>query len=76
MPPRRQQDLPVESSWRLVEGGENDSFDTSILPDLEEDEGFISTDPSQIPSQSFSIGGSQESHHSVQDFMNKADDER
>ncbi|GJC85050.1 hypothetical protein ColLi_07888 [Colletotrichum liriopes] len=76
MPPRRQQDLPVESSWRLVEGGENDSFDTSILPDLEEDEGFLSTDPSQIPSQSFSIGGSQESHHSVQDFMNKADDER
>ncbi|KAK1974014.1 hypothetical protein LZ30DRAFT_741762 [Colletotrichum cereale] len=76
MPPRRQQDLPVESSWRLVEGGENDSFDTSILPGLEEDEGFLSTDPSQIPSQSFSIGGSQESHHSVQDFMNKADDER
>ncbi|KZL83259.1 hypothetical protein CI238_07829 [Colletotrichum incanum] len=76
MPSRRQQDLPVESSWRLVEGGENDSFDTSILPDLEEDEGFLSTDPSQIPSQSFSIGGSQESHHSVQDFMNKADDER
>ncbi|WYZ44281.1 hypothetical protein EsH8_VII_000717 [Colletotrichum jinshuiense] len=77
MPSRRQQDLPVESSWRLVEGGENDSFDTSILPDLEEeDDGFFSTDPSQIPSQSFSIGGSQESHHSVQDFMNKADDER
>ncbi|KAK1970597.1 hypothetical protein LY78DRAFT_666700 [Colletotrichum sublineola] len=76
MPPQRQQDLPVESSWRLVEGGENDSFDTSILPDLEEDEGFLSTDPSQIPSQSFSVSGSQESHHSVQDFMNKADDER
>ncbi|KAK2046849.1 hypothetical protein LZ31DRAFT_178143 [Colletotrichum somersetense] len=76
MPPRRQQNLPVESSWRLVEGGENDSFDTSILPDLEEDDGFLSTDPSQIPSQSFSISGSQESHHSVQDFMNKADDER
>ncbi|OLN82868.1 hypothetical protein CCHL11_08411 [Colletotrichum chlorophyti] len=76
MPPRRQQELPVESSWRLVEGGENDSFDTSILPDLEEDDGFISTDPSQIPSQSFSFRGSQESHHSIQDFMNKADDER
>ncbi|KAK2003871.1 hypothetical protein LX36DRAFT_565413 [Colletotrichum falcatum] len=76
MPLRRQQDLPVESSWRLVEGGENDSFDTSILHDLEEDEGFLSTDPSQIPSQSFSINSSQESRHSVQDFMNKADDER
>ncbi|KAF6833391.1 hypothetical protein CPLU01_05585 [Colletotrichum plurivorum] len=76
MPSRREPELPVESSWRLVEGGENDSFDTSILPDLEEDDGFLSTDPSQLPSQSFSIGGSQESHHSVQDFMNKADDER
>ncbi|KAK1635964.1 hypothetical protein BDP81DRAFT_461346 [Colletotrichum phormii] len=65
MTARRQQDLPVESSWRLVEGGENDSFDTSILNDLEEDDGFL-TEPSQIPSQSFSIG----------DFMNKADDER
>ncbi|KAF9875844.1 hypothetical protein CkaCkLH20_06776 [Colletotrichum karsti] len=78
--PRREQELPVESSWRLVEGGENDSFDTSILNDLDEDESFHSTDPSQLPSQlpsqSFSIGGSQESHHSVQDFMNKADDER
>ncbi|TDZ66102.1 hypothetical protein CTRI78_v003271 [Colletotrichum trifolii] len=76
MPSRREQELPVESSWRLVEGGENDSFDTSILPDFEEDDGVPSTDPSQLPSQSFSIGGSQESHHSVQDFMNKADDER
>ncbi|KAI3530659.1 uncharacterized protein CCOS01_06785 [Colletotrichum costaricense] len=75
MPAHRQQDLPVESSWRLVEGGENDSFDTSILNDMEEDDSFL-TEPSQMPSQSFSIGGSQESHHSVQDFMNKADDER
>ncbi|KAL0935289.1 uncharacterized protein CTRU02_209880 [Colletotrichum truncatum] len=76
MPSRREQELPVESSWRLVEGGENDSFDTSILPDFDEEDGILSTDPSQLPSQSFSIGGSQESHHSVQDFMNKADDER
>ncbi|KAI8202540.1 hypothetical protein K4K52_006412 [Colletotrichum sp. SAR 10_76] len=76
MPSRREQELPVESSWRLIEGGENDSFDTSILNDLEDDDGFQSTDPSQLPSQSFSFGASQESHHSVQDFMNKADDER
>ena len=56
----RKRGMYVESSWRMVEGGENDSFDTSILHD---DDDFIissGSDPSQLTgSQPFSIGGSQ-----------------
>lgn len=64
--PARKQHIPIESSWRVVEGGENDSFDTSILQDEEDDELIISTDPSQLSptqlsgSQPFSVGGSQD----------------
>ncbi|SPO02237.1 uncharacterized protein DNG_04910 [Cephalotrichum gorgonifer] len=71
----RRQDLPVESSWRMVEGGENDSFDTSIVHD---DEGggsdpFLSP-PSQLSSGGLmSVGGSQDS---LGDFVSRADDER
>ncbi|KAL1836713.1 hypothetical protein VTJ49DRAFT_4739 [Mycothermus thermophilus] len=46
-----------ESSWRMVEGGENDSFDTSILHD--EEEFIVSSGSQPTGSQSFSIGDSQ-----------------
>jgi hypothetical protein len=55
----------------MVEG-ENDSFDTSIVPDHDE-EVFMSSNPSQVSSQGgFSMG----SQDSIKDFMNKADDEQ
>ncbi|KAM0335278.1 hypothetical protein ACHAQA_000323 [Verticillium albo-atrum] len=73
----REQELPVESSWRMVEGGENDSFDTSIVPELDfEDDIPLSSGPSHLSSQgNFSLG-SQDSNHSISDFVDRADDER
>jgi len=73
-----------ESSWRMVEGGENDSFDTSILHD---DDDFVissGTDPSSQPgvgSQSFSIGGSQpwsiggSQDDNIENFLEKAEED-
>ncbi|KAK3330121.1 hypothetical protein B0H66DRAFT_542847 [Apodospora peruviana] len=79
----RKREMHVSSSWRMVEGGENDSFDTSILPDVDEDELIISSgsDPSQLSgsqpfslgggSQPFSISGSQDDN--IEDFLSKAE---
>ena len=70
--PKKRPDIPVEGSWRMVEGGENDSFDTSVVHDDDQDP-FISQ-PSQLSSGGqLSIGGSQDS---IGDFMSRADDER
>lgn len=87
----RRQHVPVETSWRMVEG-EHESFDTSVLPDEllldDEDNNVLSSGPSQLSnlsqlsqlsSQSNSngdwrIGGSQD-NSTVQDFINRADDE-
>ncbi|AEO65934.1 uncharacterized protein THITE_2113579 [Thermothielavioides terrestris NRRL 8126] len=76
-------DFQPESSWRMVEGGENDSFDTSILHD--DDEEFIissGSDPSQpAGSQPFSIGGSQpwsiggSQDESIENFLNNAEED-
>ncbi|KAK5663719.1 hypothetical protein OQA88_4150 [Cercophora sp. LCS_1] len=78
----RQREFNVESSWRIVEGGENDSFDASILHDDESVGGVSSSDPSQLTgsqpfsfggSQPFSIGGSQE--ESLENFLHKAEND-
>ncbi|KAM7209373.1 hypothetical protein V8F20_000423 [Naviculisporaceae sp. PSN 640] len=78
----RKREMTVSSSWRMVEGGENDSFDTSVLPD---DEDFIissGSDPSQFTSsqplsfggsQPFSINGSQDDN--IEDFLRKAEND-
>ncbi|KAL2270033.1 hypothetical protein VTJ83DRAFT_2217 [Remersonia thermophila] len=50
-------DYHPESSWRMVEGSENDSFDTSIVHD--EEEFLVSTGSQPVGSQSFSAGDSQ-----------------
>lgn len=66
----------------MVEGGENDSFDTSVLRD--DDELLISSgsDPSQFTgsqpfsfggSQPFSIGGSQDDN--IENFLSKAEND-
>ncbi|GAB1311039.1 Alpha beta hydrolase fold-5 protein [Madurella fahalii] len=78
----KKRDFQPESSWRMVEGGENDSFDTSIIHD---DEEFIisSSDPlsQQYGSQPFSIGGSQpfsiggSQDDSIESFLSKAEND-
>ena len=77
----RKQHVPVEGSWRMVEGGENDSFDTSIVRDDDEEELIISSgsEPSQLTSsQPFSIGGSQplsiagSQDDNIENFLTKA----
>ncbi|KAI7777682.1 hypothetical protein LA080_003175 [Diaporthe eres] len=83
----RRQEIPVESSWRMVEG-ENDSFDASIVADeYLDDDTPLSTGPSQLSNLSqlsqlssqsrgnWHIGSSQDDS-TIQDFISKADDER
>lgn len=78
----RKRELHVESSWRMVEGGENDSFDTSILHDDDDLAISSASDPSQLSgsqplsfreSQPFSISGSQD--ESLQTFRDKAEED-
>ncbi|KAI5864882.1 hypothetical protein GGS23DRAFT_562247 [Durotheca rogersii] len=67
--------IPVESSWRMVEGGENDSFDTSIVQDPLDDDFLLSSQSQQTqPSQS-SQGLGFGSQDSISDFVDKADDD-
>jgi hypothetical protein len=86
-PRSRRQGVPVESSWRMVEG-ENDSFDASIVADeFLDDDTPLSTGPSQLSNLSqlsqlssqsrgnWNIGSSQDDS-TIQDFISKADDER
>lgn len=79
-PETRDSELPVDSSWRMVEGGENDSFDTSIVPDIHLDADLpvsFSSGPSQLSSQApLSSFDSQASSHSISDFVHRPDDER
>ncbi|KAH7256430.1 hypothetical protein BKA59DRAFT_388818 [Fusarium tricinctum] len=70
----RRRELRPEDSWRFVEG-ENDSFDTSILPSL--GESSPPTSSGNIPSQPFSQGNiSFGSQDSIRDFGADPDDEQ
>ncbi len=76
----RRREIPVEESWRMVDG-ENDSFDTSILPSVADDDVLIplsSEQPSsgfasQFSSQSQPQGSSQDS---IRDFAKHQSDEQ
>jgi hypothetical protein len=71
----RQANVPVDSSWRMVEDGENDSFDTSIVHGPFEEEVPSSSGPSQqwsSSSQALSLG----SQDSIRDFVKNADEDR
>jgi hypothetical protein len=58
----------------MVEGSENDSFDTSIVQDPYEDDIFLSSGPSQLSSSSQGLSlGSQDS---IRDFANNADEDQ
>lgn len=79
----RRQEVPTETSWRMVEG-EHDSFDTSLVLD---DDIISSGRPSELSNLSqlselsfqssgdWNIGGSQD-NSTIQDFISKANDER
>lgn len=69
----RKANLPIDSSWRMVEG-ENDSFDTTVIRNSQNsfDDDFMSSGPSQLTSSS-QVPASQDS---IRDFADKADDER
>ncbi|KAI0008674.1 hypothetical protein F4779DRAFT_585726 [Xylariaceae sp. FL0662B] len=69
----RKSEIPVDSSWRMVEG-ENDSLDTTVVHDPIEDDFIVSSGQSQqsASSQGLSFG----SQDSIHDFVNKADDDQ
>ncbi|ORY57216.1 uncharacterized protein BCR38DRAFT_449934 [Pseudomassariella vexata] len=69
----RQTKMAVEDSWRMVEEGENDSFDTSIVQGPYEDDLIPSSGPSQLSS---SQGYNTASQDSIHDFVNNADDDQ
>ncbi|KAI0108988.1 hypothetical protein GGR51DRAFT_513970 [Nemania sp. FL0031] len=68
----RRSSVPVESSWRMVEEGENDSFDTTIIRDTFEDDFFMSSGQSQLTSSS----QEQASQDSIRDFADNADEDQ
>ncbi|KAJ8132172.1 hypothetical protein O1611_g1452 [Lasiodiplodia mahajangana] len=64
--------MPVEGSWRMVEEGENDSFDTTIIRDAFEDDFVMSSEQSQLTSSS----QEQASQDSIRDFADNADEDQ
>ncbi|KAI0847131.1 hypothetical protein F5Y00DRAFT_242380 [Daldinia vernicosa] len=78
----RRSNLSVEDSWRMVDGGENDSFDTTIIQDPFENENdpIIFSSQSQPSQQSQLTSSSQAqsfaSQDSIRDFANNADEDR
>lgn len=71
----RRSNLSVEDSWRMVEGGDNDSFDTAIVQDPFEGDAVVFSSQSQqsqpYSSQDLSTG----SQDSIHDFYNRADED-
>ncbi|KAI0454918.1 hypothetical protein F5B21DRAFT_224103 [Xylaria acuta] len=68
----RRSNIPVEGSWRMVEEGENDSFDTTILRDAFEDDFVMSSQQSQLTSSSQNTA----SQDSIRDFADNADEDQ
>ncbi|KAH8159445.1 hypothetical protein CIB48_g8805 [Xylaria polymorpha] len=68
----RRSNIPVESSWRMVEEGENESFDTTILRDTFEDDFVMSSQQSQLTSSSPDMA----SQDSIRDFADNADEDQ
>ncbi|KAI2469761.1 hypothetical protein F4781DRAFT_392879 [Annulohypoxylon bovei var. microspora] len=69
---RKSNKLSVEDSWRMVEGGDNDSFDTAIVQDPFEGDALVfSSQSQQYSSQDLSVG----SQDSIHDFYDRADED-
>ncbi|KAK6949327.1 hypothetical protein Daesc_009402 [Daldinia eschscholtzii] len=72
----RKGNLSVEDSWRMVDGGENDSFDTTIIQDPFDGEPIIfSSQSQQSQLTSSSQAQSVASQDSIRDFANNADED-
>ncbi|KAJ3572792.1 hypothetical protein NPX13_g4926 [Xylaria arbuscula] len=68
---RRSNNIPVEGSWRMVEG-EHDSFDTSIVQDaFDENNWVMSSGQSQQTTSSQDLA----SQESIRDFADRADED-
>ncbi|KAI1807098.1 hypothetical protein F4811DRAFT_508252 [Daldinia bambusicola] len=71
--------LSVEDSWRMVDGSENDSFDTTVIQDPFDGEPIIFSSQSQQSQQSQLTSSSQAqsvaSQDSIRDFANNADED-
>ncbi|KAI0193521.1 hypothetical protein F4808DRAFT_442087 [Astrocystis sublimbata] len=68
--------IPVDGSWRMVEG-ENDSFDTTILQDsFEDDFTTQSSQQSQFTQSSHQSSQAMSSQDSIRDFAEKADEDQ
>ncbi|KAI0809997.1 hypothetical protein GGR55DRAFT_647584 [Xylaria sp. FL0064] len=67
----RRSNIPVEGSWRMVEG-ENDSFDTTLVQDNFEDNFVMSSGQSQLTSSSQDLA----SQESIRDFADRADEDQ
>ncbi|GAO15246.1 hypothetical protein UVI_02006650 [Ustilaginoidea virens] len=86
-PPQHAGSMPVDSSWRLVDG-EHDSFDTTILPSVDGQGDHVPAPlssgqpssglPSQLSSQGNnpSLGSASASQDSIRDFVKHQDDEQ
>ncbi|KAI0400809.1 hypothetical protein F4802DRAFT_583640 [Xylaria palmicola] len=68
----RRSNMPVEGSWRMVEEGENDSFDTTIIRDAFDDDFVMSSGQSQLTSSSQGFA----SQDSIRDFADNADEDQ
>ncbi|TGJ88271.1 hypothetical protein E0Z10_g445 [Xylaria hypoxylon] len=68
----RRSNMPVEGSWRMVEEGENDSFDTTLIQDAFEDDFIMSSGQSQFASSSQELA----SQDSIHDFADRADEDQ
>ncbi|KAI1424976.1 hypothetical protein F5Y12DRAFT_421410 [Xylaria sp. FL1777] len=68
----RRSNIPVEGSWRMVEEGENDSFDTTLIQDAFEDNFVMSSGQSQLTSSSQGMA----SQDSIRDFADRADEDQ
>ncbi|GAP88118.1 hypothetical protein SAMD00023353_1501180 [Rosellinia necatrix] len=71
----RRSQIPIEGSWRMVEG-ENDSFDTTLIRDSFDDD-FISSGQSQLTSSSQGLPSQGfPSQDSIRDFADNADEDQ
>ncbi len=68
----RRSNIPVDGSWRMVEEGENDSFDTTLVQDAFEDNFIMSSGQSQLTSSSQDLA----SQESIRDFADRADEDQ
>lgn len=66
--------LPVEGSWRMVDG-EHDSFETSVVPNDNDDPFLSSGQPSQLSAIDTGGSGGNSQEDDIQAFLRKAEED-